>query len=219
MAGNLSCDKQTYCVNQREYNRIMSVTKKMLVLTGSPRLNGICSKLTSSFIKEIRHKGYDVMRFDAAFMRISGCRSCNSCFRNGKACIFEDDFNKFAESVKSADSVMIITPVYCCSLPSQIKAVFDKMFSFYNADINVKGKKCGIIACVENRKDGNPDGGQMIVDFDGRDPKNGVIIPYKSLMHQLKWNSVVELFFDNDQDKQEISLIQQSASMVSDNFK
>lgn len=63
--------------------------KKVVVITGSPRLNGNSFAMTEAFIKEAEKKGHTVTRFDAAFKKIGGCRACETCFSTGKACTFE----------------------------------------------------------------------------------------------------------------------------------
>ena len=60
-------------------------------------------------------------------MNIGGCRACETCFKTGKACSFNDDFNTIAPAIQEADAVVVSTPVYWYSIPSQIKAVIDKL--------------------------------------------------------------------------------------------
>ena len=78
-------------------------------------------------------------------MNIGGCRACETCFKTGKACSFNDDFNTIAPAIQEADAVVFSTLVYWYSIPSQIKAVIDKLFSFYNAKVDLSGKECALI--------------------------------------------------------------------------
>ena len=50
------------------------MSKKIVVITGSPRTNGNSFAMTDSFIKAAEKKGHTVTRFDAAMMKIGGCR-------------------------------------------------------------------------------------------------------------------------------------------------
>ena len=99
--------------------------KKIVVITGSPRKNGNSFAMTDSFIRAAESQGHTVTRFDAAMMKIGGCRACETCFKTGKACSFDDDFNTIAPAILDADAIVYTMPVYWYSIPSQIKGVID----------------------------------------------------------------------------------------------
>ena len=79
------------------------MSKKVVVITGSPRKNGNSFAMTDSFIQAAEAKGHTVTRFDAAFLKIGGCHACETCFKTGKACSFDDDFNTIAPAILEAD--------------------------------------------------------------------------------------------------------------------
>ena len=119
------------------------MSKKVVVITGSPRKNGNSFAMTESFIKAAQEKGHSVTRFDASMMEIGGCHACETCFSTGKACTFDDDFNKIAPAILEADALVFTMPVYWYSIPAQIKGVIDRIYSL------VVGGKCALIACCE----------------------------------------------------------------------
>ena len=125
------------------------MSKKIVVITGSPRKNGNSFAMTDAFIQAAEKKGHCVTRFDAAMMQLGGCRACETCYKTGKACSFDDDFNTMAPSLLEADAVVFTMPVYWYSIPAQIKAVIDKLYSFCVAGKDVAGKSCALIACCE----------------------------------------------------------------------
>ena len=151
---------------------------KITVITGSPRKNGNTFAMVDSFIKAAESKGHEVVRFDAAMMKIGGCHACMTCFKTGKACSFDDDFNIIAPHIFDADAVVYAMPLYWYSIPAQIKGVIDRIFSFYVAEKDIAGKKCGIIACCEEH-----------------DPTmmDGITLPLKRTFDLLKWNLVGEV--------------------------
>ena len=57
------------------------MSKKMVVITGSPRKNGNSFAMTDAFIRAAEKKGYTVSRFDAAMMHVGGCHACEACFK------------------------------------------------------------------------------------------------------------------------------------------
>ena len=86
--------------------------KKIVVITGSPRKNGNSFAMTDAFINAAEAKGHTVARFDAAMKNVGGCRACETCFKTGKACSFDDDFNTIAPAILEADAVVFTMPVY-----------------------------------------------------------------------------------------------------------
>lgn len=125
------------------------MAKNIVVLTGSPRKNGNSFAMTEAFMKAAEANGHTVTRFDTAFMKIGGCRACETCFQTGKACSFDDDFNKMAPAIEAADVLVFTMPVYWYSVPAQLKAAIDKMFSFSMGGRPFKGKEAALIACCE----------------------------------------------------------------------
>ena len=125
------------------------MSKKIVVITGSPRKNGNSFAMTEGFIKAAEEKGHTVTRFDAAMMKLGGCHACETCYKMGKACSFDDDFNTIAQAVLEADGIVFTMPVYWYSIPSQIKAVIDRLYSLVVGGKNIAGKECAIIACCE----------------------------------------------------------------------
>ncbi len=154
------------------------MSKKIAVITGSPRRNGNSFAMTDAFIKAAQGKGHIVTRFDAAMMQLGGCRACETCYKTGKACSFDDDFNIIAPAVLEADAVVFTMPVYWYSIPSQIKAVIDKLYSFCVAGKDVAGKECGLITCCEE---------------DDMSVLDGVRIPVERSAALLKWKMVGEV--------------------------
>lgn len=154
------------------------MSKKIVVITGSPRKGGNSFAMTDAFIAAAQAAGHTVERFDAAFMKIGGCHACETCFKTGKACSFDDDFNIIAASILTADAVVFTMPVYWYSIPSQIKGVIDRIYSFCVAGKDIAGKQCALIACCEE---------------DDMTVLDGVRIPYERTIALLKWKSVGEV--------------------------
>lgn len=151
---------------------------KIVVITGSPRKNGNSFAMTDAFIKEAEQKGHTVSRFDAAFLKIGGCHACMTCYKTGKACSFDDDFNLIAPAILEADAVVFTMPVYWYSIPAQIKGVIDRLFSLVVGGKDIAGKKCALITCCEE---------------DDMTVMDGVRIPIRRSAALLKWDIVGEV--------------------------
>jgi len=154
------------------------MSKKIVVITGSPRKNGNSFAMTDAFIQAAQAKGHTVTRFDAAFLKIGGCHACETCFKTGKACSFDDDFNTIAPAILDADAVVFTTPVYWYSIPAQIKGVIDRIYSLVVGGKDIAGKECAMIVCCEEED-------MTVMD--------GVRIPLERSAALLKWNMVGEV--------------------------
>lgn len=123
--------------------------KNIVVITGSPRRNGNSFAMTDAFLRAAQEKGHAVTRFDAAFRKVGGCRACETCYRTGKACSFDDDFNEIAPAILAADALVFTMPVYWYSIPAQIKGVIDRIYSMVVGGKDISGRECALIACCE----------------------------------------------------------------------
>ncbi len=154
------------------------MSKKIVVITGSPRKKGNSFAMTDAFIRAAEARGHHITRFDAATKNIGGCRACETCFKSGKACSFDDDFNSIAPAILEADAVVFTMPVYWYSIPSQIKGVIDRLFSFVVGGKDIAGKECALIACCEEND-------MSVLD--------GVRIPLERSASLMKWHMVGEV--------------------------
>ena len=154
------------------------MSKKIVVITGSPRKNGNSFAMTDAFIKAAEEKGHTVTRFDAALKNVGGCRACETCFSTGKACTFDDDFNTIAPAILEADAIVFTTPVYWYSIPAQIKGVIDRVFSLVVGGKDIAGKECALITCCEE---------------DDMSVMDGVRIPIERMAALNKWKMVGEV--------------------------
>ncbi|MDO4619325.1 MAG: flavodoxin family protein [Lachnospiraceae bacterium] len=109
------------------------MSKKILILTGSPRRNGNTLKMAKAFEKGALEAGHEVVWFDAGAKNLKGCRGCNGCWSKGKACCQDDDFNELAELLETCDMLQIVTPLYWFNFPAQIKAAIDKLYAYGGA--------------------------------------------------------------------------------------
>lgn len=111
-------------------------------------------------------------------MNIGGCHACETCFKTGKACSFDDDFNTIAPAILEADTVVFTMPVYWYTIPAQIKGVIDRIFSFVVGGKDISGKECAVIACCEEED-------MTVLD--------GVRVPIERSAALLKWKMVGEV--------------------------
>ena len=113
---------------------------KITVITGSPRKHGNSLAMTDAFIKEAEKCGHTIRRFDAVSMNIRGCHACMTCYKTGKACSFNPEFDAIATSILESDAIVFTMPVYWYTIPAQIKGVIDRVYSFVVGGKDIAGK-------------------------------------------------------------------------------
>lgn len=99
----------------------------VVVLVGSMRKGGNTDLLAQAFT-EGASKNNDVEVVSVADYKINPCIGCNSCFtREGHECFQKDDMQKVYGKLKTADIVVIASPVYFYGISAQLKAVVDRL--------------------------------------------------------------------------------------------
>ena len=155
------------------------MSKKILVLTGSARKEGNSNRMARAFAAAAEARGHEVKLINTAKLKLNFCHACETCYKTGKPCSFDDDFNTIADDILAADALVFSTPVYWYSVPSQLKAVVDKMFSFViGGRDGFFGKECALITCCEEED-------PAILD--------GVRIPFERTADLNKWTVVGEV--------------------------
>ncbi len=97
----------------------------ILIISGSPRKGGNTDLICSILKSEIESMGEktDIIRiYD---YEIKPCISCRLCIEKG-ACVLQDDMQKIYSLLLQADGIIIVSPVYFNSVPSQLKAFMDR---------------------------------------------------------------------------------------------
>ena len=152
--------------------------KKIVVINGSPRKHGNTVRMIEAFTRVAEANGHEVVRFDAGTSNVGGCHACETCYKTGKACTYDDDFNTIAPDMVEAQALVFAAPTYWYSFPGEIKNVIDKMYSFVIGEKDVKGKECGLIACCEESE---------------LEVMDGLRQPYERIVNLMGWTNVGEV--------------------------
>ena len=94
---------------------------KVLIINGSPRVNGNTSIAVSEMEKVFFENGVEVETVQIGNMDIRGCVSCNHCFKAG-FCAIDDIVNELAKKLEAADGLVVASPVYYSGANSTLLA-------------------------------------------------------------------------------------------------
>lgn len=101
---------------------------KILVLNGSPRVNGNTKKMINVFVSAAIGHTVDVL--DICKMEIKGCLACEYCHtKGGGRCIQRDDMQKVYDLLGEAEMLIIASPIYYHGISGQLKCAIDRFYS------------------------------------------------------------------------------------------
>ena len=104
------------------------MSKKIIILNGSPRKNGNTSALVNEFTKGAEEAGHTVTEFFLDKMNINGCKGCFGGGKNfNSPCVQKDDMIKIYQPYRDADVVVLATPLYYWTVSGQLKTAFDRL--------------------------------------------------------------------------------------------
>ena len=88
------------------------MTKKVLILSSSPRRGGNSDTLCDEFMRGAQEAGNQVEKIFLKDKNINYCTGCSVCSMYGKPCPQKDDANEVVEKMIAADVIVMATPVY-----------------------------------------------------------------------------------------------------------
>lgn len=113
------------------------MSKKVLILSGSPRKNGNSDMLCDEFAKGAKEAGHIVEKIRVAEKNIGYCQACYACKQTGR-CIIQDDMAEVLQKIIDADVIVLASPVYFYSIDAQLKALIDRTVARW---LEVKNKE------------------------------------------------------------------------------
>ena len=110
---------------------------RVLIINGSPRLNGNSTKLINEMVSIFNKENVEVDIYQIGNKDIRGCMACNYCYTHGQ-CVFKDDVNDLAKRFELADGLIITSPVYYGSANGSVISLLDRLFYSSNFDKRFK---------------------------------------------------------------------------------
>ena len=102
----------------------------IVAFLGSPRRNGNTELLLKESVKGIEDSGLTVQTYNLNLMKIKPCQDCGGCNETGR-CVFQDDMNIIYDSIRSADRIILASPIFFFALSAQAKLMIDRCQSFW----------------------------------------------------------------------------------------
>ena len=118
---------------------------KVLIINGSPRINGNTTVAVNEMVKVFEKEGVETEVVQIGTMVVRGCIACGTCFKKGQ-CVFDDVVNELAPKFEAADGLVVASPVYYASANATISACLDRLFYSTHFDTTMKVGACVVCA-------------------------------------------------------------------------
>lgn len=152
------------------------MSKKIVILNGSPRKSGNTAALVKSFTEGAESAGNSVTEFFLSGMNIHGCKGCFGGHSSQEhPCVQRDDMDKIYPAVKSCDVIVLATPLYYWNMSGQMRTAFDRLFALEEGDGNLlrgHDRACALLMAAEGH------------GFDD------VVLYFNHLMEHLRWTNL-----------------------------
>lgn len=109
------------------------MSKKVLILSTSPRKGGNSDRLADEFARGARDAGNQVEKIVLHNQTIGFCKGCLACIKTG-CCVIHDDAAAIAQEMGTADVLVFATPIYYYGMCGQMKTMLDRSNPLYTAD-------------------------------------------------------------------------------------
>ena len=127
-------------------------TKKILILLGSPRVDGNSTRLAFAFADAASRKGHSVQSLRLSALRIAPCDGCRRCWeQTARPCVIRDDMDSVYPLLQAADVLVFATPLHFYTWSAPIKLLMDRLVCLtpYQKR-NLKGKATILLATAAN---------------------------------------------------------------------
>lgn len=110
--------------------------KRALAIYGSPRRDGVTSRLHDAFLSGLGGAG--VTGYRPYELDIRPCTDCGRC-RDEFACVHDDGMSGLYAALRDCDFLSISSPLYFSSPPAPLKAFIDRCQVFWELGLREPG--------------------------------------------------------------------------------
>ena len=124
---------------------------KIVILMGSPNINGSTRILVDSFAQGAESAGHTCEVIDVCHANVHPCIGCVRCGYEGP-CVQKDDVETVRGKLLRSDMVVFATPLYYYGMTAQLKVIVDR-FCAYNSSLGSRHLKSALLTVAWNADD------------------------------------------------------------------
>ena len=121
--------------------------REVMIAVGSPRKRGNSSTLAAQVARGANTAGAKVETFYLHGMNIKPCTACGGCRKKIHVdCVIKDDMQILYPKLRSADVIVIASPIYWFTFSAQTKLFMDRWYGLGgNEGYALAGKKFAVL--------------------------------------------------------------------------
>lgn len=125
---------------------------KVIAINGSPRSEGNTYHALKLVLEQLEEQDIETEIVHVGNKIIRGCMACGGCAKNrNEECVIDDDVNAIIQKMKSADGIIIASPVYYASIAGTMKCFLDRAFYTSTANSGLFRHKVGASIAISRR--------------------------------------------------------------------
>ncbi len=132
---------------------------KVIGINGSPRAEGNTALALQEMARELAKTGIEMEILHVGHKLIRGCQACGSCGRNkNERCVIAtagDPVNEAVQKMKSADAIILGSPVHYAGIGGTMKSFCDRAFYVAGANGGLFAGKVGAAVVAVRRTGGS----------------------------------------------------------------
>lgn len=129
----------------------------LIACNGSPHREGNTARLLEEALRGARTRGAQTRMVHLNDLTLRGCQGCMACQGNGGFCIEEDALHPLLEEIRTADGILLGSPVYMRQLSAQLRALVDRFYCFLDIREGLRSRLAHPKPTVLVLAQGNPD--------------------------------------------------------------
>jgi multimeric flavodoxin WrbA len=131
---------------------LMKKSKRVLIVTASPRKNGNSTILALKAAEGVDSIGGEADVVHIGNLEIAPCNACDICrVKPEEGCVIVDDMQPLYQRIKDAQGIIFATPVYWFNVSAQMKLFIDRTYAVKDGgDYAFTGKDVGVILTYED---------------------------------------------------------------------
>lgn len=103
---------------------------KVIALNGSPRKGGNTELLLDAAVQGAQGQGAEVAVYRLNSLSLRPCQNCGGCDEEA-TCVIADDMQAILRDIRTADRIILASPIFFFNVSAQTKIVIDRCQAFW----------------------------------------------------------------------------------------
>ncbi len=102
----------------------------VIAFNGSPRREGNTDILLAEAVRGVKERGGSATVYQLSSLNLKACMNCGHCDDTAR-CVIKDDMQEIHKSIRSADRIIVASPIFFFGVSAQTKIMIDRCQTFW----------------------------------------------------------------------------------------